>query len=443
MRTKLILQGVFWILVYLLLVSVPLIILLVGEVPEGREFWREFSVALGFAGLAMMSLQFVLTARFKAIKAPYGADIIYHFHRQISLVGLVLILAHPLILFIFNPEYLKLLNLVTAPWRARAGVTSVVLLLVLIAASLWRKQFKIHYTSWRIWHGILATAVIALVIVHVVLARHYLNTPLKQAVWIAYGVVWVGLLLYTRLFKPLLLLCRPYLVERVTPERGNAWSLTVKPSGHRGLRFMPGQFAWITVRSSPFADAEHPFSFSSSAEQTGSLTFTIKELGDFTRQVKTIQPGEKVYVDGPFGHFSLDRHPHARQFGFIAGGVGITPIMSMLRTLAARGDARPLTLIYANKDWESVIFREELDDLQGKLNLKVVHVLEKPPAGWSGEQGFINQAVLERHLPADRQRNLMEVFICGPQPMMNAVEQALANLGVSFGDFHSERFNLV
>ena len=443
MRTKLILQGIFWILVYLLLITAPLIILLIGEVPEGREFWREFSVALGFAGLAMMSLQFVLTARFKSLKAPYGADIVYHFHRQISLVGLVLILAHPLLLFIFQPDYLKLLNLFTAPWRARAGVTSVILLLILIGASIWRKQLKINYTSWRIWHGILATVVVALVIVHVVLARHYLNTPWKQALWIGYGAVWILLLLYTRILKPLLLLRRPYVIDSVTPERGSAWSLTVKPDGHPGMRFQPGQFAWITVRASPFAEAEHPFSISSSAEQADRLTFTIKELGDFTRTIKNLQPGEKVYVDGPFGHFSVDRHPHAEQFVFIAGGVGITPMMSTLRTLADRRDRRALTLIYASRDWDSVIFREELDRLSGVLDLKLVHVLEKPPADWQGEQGYINQAILERHLPADRARNTVEVFICGPLPMLNAVENALSALGVPFGDFHSERFDLV
>lgn len=443
MRRQYVVKGVFWILVYILLVSAPLLILLSGQMPEGREFWREFSVALGFAGLALMSLQFVLTARFKSIKAPYGADIVYHFHRQISFVALVFILVHPLLLFAFSPDTLALLNLFSAPWRARAGVTAVLLLLVLIGASLWRKRFKIEYTRWRIWHGILATAVIALATTHIVLARHYLNTPLKQTLWVAYGVFWVLLLAYIRVLKPILLLRRPYEIESVLPERGNAWSLTIRPVGHAGFHFMPGQFAWITVGDSPFSETEHPFSFSSSAESRGSLTFTIKELGDFTRTIKTLQPGRRVYVDGPFGHFSVERHPHAQQFVFIAGGVGITPIMSTLRTLAQRGEQRPLTLIYANRDWESITFREEIESLQKTLALKVVHVLEKPPADWNGETGFVTQAILERHLPQSQRRNAIEVFICGPQPMLNAVERALSNLGIPFGDYHSEQFSLV
>lgn len=443
MKKTYVVQGIFWILVYLVLVSAPLAILLIGPVPEGREFWRELSVALGFAGLAMMALQFVLTARFKWLKAPYGADIVYHFHRQISFVALLLILAHPLLLFVFSPNTLALLNLFSAPWRARAGVTAVVMLLVLIGASVWRKRLKIEYTNWRIWHGILATLVIALAIAHVVLARHYLNTPWKQILWVTYGGFWVGLLIYVRIIKPILLLRRPYEVVSVTPERGNAWSLTVRPTGHTGLKFMPGQFAWITVLSSPFAEAEHPFSFSSSANQPGHLTFTIKELGDFTRQIKNLQPGQKVYVDGPFGHFSIDRHLHAEQFVFVAGGVGITPVMSMLRSMADRGDKRPLTLLYANKDWDSIIFREELDALKSALQLNLVHVLEKPPADWDGETGFVTRTILERYLSKVSKPNSIEIFICGPQPMINAVENALTQMRVPFGDFHSERFDLV
>ena len=304
-------------------------------------------------------------------------------------------------------------------------------------------RLKIEYTAWRIWHGILAIAIVALTMGHIILARHYLNTPTKQVLWIAYGLFWIGLLAYVRIIKPIMLMRQPYEVEKVIPERGNAWSLVLKPVGHPGMTFMPGQFAWITAWKSPFADTEHPFSFSSSASQPNQLAFTIKELGDFTATIKTLQPGQKVYLDGPFGHFSIDRHSHARMFAFIAGGVGITPMMSMLRTLADRGDKRPLLLIYANKDWENVIFREELENLKDFLNLTLIHVLEKSPPGWTGETGFISKSILGRYLPKDLPHNSIEVFICGPQPMMNAMEKALGKLGIPFGDFHSERFNLV
>lgn len=443
MHRKKTLQGVFWILVYLLLTLAPLAIILAGPRPEGRELWREFSVALGFVGLAMMALQFVLTARFKTIKSPYGADVVYYFHRQISLVTFALILAHPLLLFIFAPQTLRLLNIFTAPWRARAGVTALVALAVLIAISIWRKQIKLEYNRWRVWHGLLAIAAVTLAMMHILLVGHYMNTPLKQALWLGYGLFWVFLLLYVRLIKPFLLQRKPYEVVKTVQERGDSWTLVLKPIGHPGMSFMPGQFAWLTAWASPFSDQEHPFSFSSSAACTEQLSFTIKERGDFTRKIKEMSPGQRVYLDGPFGAFSVDRHPHANQYVFIAGGIGISPMMSMLRTLADRQDQRPLTLIYGNRDWESVTFREEIEAFQSRLNLKVVHVLENPPEGWKGESGLITYELLERYVPSERNRNDCEIFICGPKPMMDAVETALSRLGVYMGDYHSERFDLV
>jgi predicted ferric reductase len=440
-RVKLYFQGTFWVLVYLVVILAPLFALLLGPVPTARGFWREFSVALGFAGLAMMGCQFALTARFQRVKAPFGSDIVYFFHRQISLVAFVLILAHPLILFVTAPDTLQLLNVLAAPWRARAGVTALLALAALIALSLWRKQFKFHYDEWRIWHGVLATAAVALAMAHIVGVGHYVGTPWKRTLWIGYGTAWVGLLAYVRIFKPWRELKHPYRVEQVIQERGNAWTLALRPDGHKGIKFSPGQFAWLTIWDSPFSDRDHPFSFSSSAAHSERLEFTVKELGDFTARIKEVKPGQVVYLDGPHGAFSIDRHPRAPGYVFIAGGVGITPIMSMLRTLADRDDRRPLLLIYANKTWETVTFQEEIKSLQERLNLQVVYVLEQPPDDWKGEKGFVNADLLKRYLPEDLGRH--EHFICGPEPMMNAVEKTLNRLGVPFARFHSERFNLV
>src|SRR5258708_39397478 len=99
------LRGAVWILVYLLFILAPLFALLAGSHAPTRGFWTEFSVALGYSGLAMMGLQFGLTARFRYITGLWGEDVIYHFHRQISLVAVGLVVAHPLILVAVQPEF--------------------------------------------------------------------------------------------------------------------------------------------------------------------------------------------------------------------------------------------------------------------------------------------------------------------------------------------------
>ena len=108
-------HGAVWIIVYLLFVLAPLFALLAGSLPPARDFWTEFSVAIGYSGLAMMGLQFGLTARFRYVTEPWGEDVIYHFHRQISLIAVGLVVAHPLILFTVRPELLAPLNFIDAP----------------------------------------------------------------------------------------------------------------------------------------------------------------------------------------------------------------------------------------------------------------------------------------------------------------------------------------
>lgn len=153
-----------------------------------------------------------------------------------------------------------------------------------------------------------------------------------------------------------------------------------------------------------------------------------------------MEPGQRAYLDGPYGVFSVDRNL-ASSYVFIAGGIGITPIMSMLRTLADRSDERPLTLVYASKTWDEVIFREEIDRLCMRLTLRVIHVIEQPDDSWGGERGFVNAEILGRYVPKDRKE--VDYFICGPDPMMDAVEEALTELEVPLGQIHSERYNLV
>lgn len=434
------LRAAFWLSVYLALVLAPLFALLVGPTPAGLGFWWDFSLALGFAGTAMMGVQFLLTARFRRATAPFGIDLVYYFHRHLALVGFALLLAHPLILFVDNPPLLSLLNPIEAPWHMVAGSGSLVACAVLVASSLWRKPLRLHYDAWRIGHAALAAAAVLLAIVHIDGVGYYVATPWKRALWTLIAGSLLGVLAYVRAVRPARLRRTPYRVTAVRPERGDAWTLALEPDGHAGMRFTAGQFVWLTIRHSPYAMKEHPFSISSCPDDRGGIELTIKELGDFTRTIKTVRPGETAYVDGPYGTFTCERHP-AGGYVFIGGGIGLAPIMSMLRALAARGDARPILLICANSRWERIPFREAMHALEARLRLRIVHVLEEPPAHWEGEVGYVTDAVLRRHLPpvdADR-----EYLICGPPPMLAAVEAALRRVGVPLGRVHSELFDLV
>jgi len=437
-------RGAVWLILYLFFVLAPLYALLTGSLPPSRDFWTEFSAAIGYAGLAIMGLQFGLTARFRYVTEPWGEDVIYHFHRRISLLAVGLVVAHPLILFAVRPELIALLNSIRAPWRARFAALSVYSLLALVGMALWRVKWKIRYETWHLTHILLAIIAVAAGLLHMVGWGFYLTDIRKRALWIGLTVFWIGLLLYVRIVKPLLILRRPYRVSEVRKERGDTSTLVMQPDGHPGFRFSPGQFAWLTVYGSPFKITGHPFSFSSSAAVTdGRVEMTIRNLGDFTSEIHKVPVGKRVYLDGPYGAFTIG-HP-ADMHVLIAGGIGITPMMSMIRTLADRRDPRPIILLYGNENWESITFREELEALQNdadaRLDLTVIHVLTNPSDDWTGERGFITAELFKRHLPTPYADH--EYFICGPDVMMDAIEKALGELHVPMSKYHSERYSFV
>ncbi len=424
-----------WIVIYLLFILGPLFALMLGSWPKPRDFWTEFSVALGYAGLAMMGLQFGLTARFRCITKPWGDDLIYHVHRRLSIIGVALVVVHPLILFVVQPQFLALLNTFTAPWRARFAALSTYSLIAIVVMAVWRKKLKLSYETWHISHMLLAVAAVAGGVIHMIGWGYYLVIPWKRALWIGMSVFWVGLLAYVRVIKPLFLIRRPYRVVEVREERGDTHTLVMLPEGHPGFRFAPGQWGWLTVWESPFKASGHPFVFSSSAAVSdGRVEMSIRNLGDFTSTIRTIPAGKRVYLDGPYGSFTVGDTPALHVL--IAGGVGISPMMSIIRTFADRGDQRPVILVYGSRDWESVTFREELEILKPRLNLTIVHVLEDPPDGWTGEKGCIATVLLKRHLPLPYADH--EYFICGPDIMMDAAENILDELGVPISRYRSE-----
>jgi predicted ferric reductase len=434
------LRGAVWILVYLLFILAPLFALLAGSHSPTRDFWTEFSVALGYSGLAMMGLQFGLTARFRYVTEPWGEDVIYHFHRQISLVAVGLVVAHPVILAVVQPDLFALSNMREAPLSAYLAILSIFSVIALVVTALWRAALNLKYETWHLTHIVLAVVAIAAGVVHMVGSSFYLVDPWKQSLWIGLTIFWIGLLFYVRIIKPLFMLRRPYRVLEVRRERGETTTLVMQPEGHPGFHFSPGQFGWLMVWGSPFKITAHPFSFSSSAAAKGGrVEMSIRNLGDFTKEIQRVPVGERVYLDGPYGAFTIGNP--ADMHVLIAGGVGVTPMMSMIRTLADRGDRRPVILLYGSKDLESITFREELEVLEARLDLSVVHVLANPPAGWTGEQGFINAEMFKRHLPPPYSDH--EYFICGPGVMMDAIEKALGEMGVPMAKYHSERYSFV
>lgn len=406
--------------------------------PLAGGFWVGFAVALGFASLGMFGMQFILTARFQLVAAPFGTDILYYFHRYLGYLVLGVVGVHAGVSVATDPGLLAGLSPSSPSRPLLLGAVAFLAAATLVASSVGRQALGLPYEGWRAFHAVLAVVTVGGGLLHALDYGTHTSAVWARAFWFVYGMAGVGILAYVRVVKPWRTRRRPWRVVENREEAGGTATLALEPVDHPGLDYGAGQFAWLTLDRSPFAMAEHPFSFSSAPGSRPRAEFTIQPLGDFTRRAVDAAEGTVAYVEGPHGIFTVEDHP-APGYVFVAGGIGIAPIMSILRDRADRGDDRPFLLLYATRTLDGAVFREELDALTGTLDLRVVHVVEDPPPGWEGESGRIDADLLERHLPEDAAAR--HYLMCGPEPMQEALEILLQDAGVASSHLNSEVFH--
>ncbi|MGJ7460680.1 ferredoxin reductase family protein [Halomonas sp. MA07-2] len=432
-------RALQWGAVYLGLALLPMAVVLARPPDEARGLGVEFGAMLGLLALAVMALQALVSGRHRWFGATLGFDNLLQFHRRMGLVALLLVVAHPSVMLVSRPAWLDYLDPREETLRALTLMGLLLATLLLVATSLWRLACGLSYERWRALHGVLAVAVVGGGLGHALMVGHYTagGAGLLLALLIVMSLLLVA---ETRLLRPWRLRRRPWQVVETLPVRGEATTLVLAPVGRHRLAFAPGQFIWITLGDTPFQLQQHPFSIASSAERPERLAFTAKQMGDFTATLPEVAVGTRAFVEGPFGAFLPDaRNPSGAVL--IAGGIGVTPMMSILRTFADRSERLPLWLIYANPTWEEATFREELEALAERLRLEVIHVLDEPPEEWQGERGLVDRDLLARRLPADDGRR--DYFICGPGPLMDAAEGALIELGIAPTRLYSDRFDIV
>lgn len=440
---SLLVRGMLWFTLYMGLVLAPGAVAVIADPFDApRPMLVEISAALGLVAFAVIATQFALVSRFQASSKPFGTDALVQFHQYIGGIALALVIAHPLLL--------NAAGLPGGAWNpfdpglaTRSGAIALWALVLLVVTTVFRRRLRLAYEAWQLLHLALATLAGVAMLVHVLAVNGYTRTVPVRFTMLAYAAAFGIVTLQYRLLRPLRLRQQPWEVTANLDAGGSTRLLRVRPVGHAGFLFDPGQFAWLVTGRTPLWAQQHPLSIASSAERGPDRTieFAIKALGDWSsRVVPNLAPGTRVWVDGPFGAFTTERKA-GQGFVMIAGGIGIAPMRSMLLSMRDREDRRHVVLLYAAHDEGRMILREEIEGLCGSLNIDLVLVLEAPPAGWTGERGQVTRDTLQRHLPAQFRR--YHYFVCGPPPMMDAVERVLATLGAPTASIDSERFNVV
>jgi 3-phenylpropionate/trans-cinnamate dioxygenase ferredoxin reductase subunit len=405
--------------------------------------WGRLSVLTGLLALSALVCAAVLPSRLRSLNRAFGIESVIDLHRFLGVVTTALVFAHLACVVAADPRNVALLDLAKAPGRAQAATGATIALVALAALALLRRQARLSYELWRASHIAFASAALVFSAMHVWLLDQLVRDATIGALLMVMAALVIGIFGYRWAWRSMFDPSTEFVVRDVRRENATVSTLVLEPRSRGGApatswAFAPGQFAWIRLNRSVLAE-EHPFTIASSAHN-GTTEFTIRHAGDFTRAIRTLPQGSPVWVDGPHGAFTNDS-PVASGFVMIAGGVGITPMMSMLRTAAHRGDQRPYRLVVVASKPQDLLFRGELAQLRLHIDLEVTEVLRRPTEGWSGHTGDIDVQLMSVVLAGTERSDELEYFICGPPSLVTDALSVLDLIGVAPQHIHTEQFD--
>jgi len=314
----------------------------------------------GLLGEYFLLMQLVLIGRMRWLEHVFGFDKLNQIHRWTGYSILVLLLSHPILLVIGNSiangvsyfaqfaDYLANKEDVLIAFVGLMILTYVVFLSIVVV------KRKLRYETWYFVHLLTYLAI------GLALSHQFETGDLREGVylyyWYALNFVIFGMILAYRFLRPLVLFTRHrFVIYNVVQESHNVWSLYITGRKIDDFKFKSGQYVNINILSKGMWYS-HPFSFSDSYNGKY-LRFTIKNSGDFTSLISGVRPGMHVIIDGPLGLF-VDSIAGRNKFLFIAGGIGITPLLSMSKSLASKGE--DVILLYGVRSIQDLVFKIRL-----------------------------------------------------------------------------------
>jgi predicted ferric reductase len=431
------------IVLYPLIVIFPVVLATaLGAATHG--YFSELGRNAALTAVMIILLQGILAGRFKWIVHPFGLDIVLRFHKYMAMAAAVLLLLHPVLLAAGSGN-LGLLISLDLPWYIWLGKITLLLVLVNVGVSWYQRNLHLKFEKWRFLHDVLGPVIIVFAFVHSITVGHDLQHPLMQVLWVVFFVTAVLVFVWHRMIRPRQLQQHLWEVMDVQPETDDVWTVTLKPpAGKKVFEYLPGQFQFITFfRGRQLPVEEHHWTISSSPAEKNFVTSTIKALGDFTATIKQTRPGDTAAVHAAFGRFTYTLHPEEKDLVFLAGGIGITPLMSMLRHMRDVQADHSVVLLYGNPNTEQAVFHPEIMEIEAGAHpqLKVVDVLSDPDENWDGEIGYIDKEKIIRHCGENLSGKTF--YVCGPPPLVAAVISALDELAVSHRQVRVEIFSFL
>ena len=376
---------------------------------------------MGIIGIYFIFILFLLISRFWPLEHFYGHDILSYKHRRQGKITLIILLFHPVLLVLgygmineLNPlaQYLQFFTEYPYVWMASI---SLFLLILVVVTSLTIIRAKWRYEAWYWVHLLVYLATLGGIWHQFANGGDLVGRGAFYFFWLILYIVVFGIFLVSRFLVPVLRFARHgFYVSRIERETHDVISIYIEGN----LKFQPGQFILVRFLARGFWYESHPFTISGSP-----LRITPKAVGDFSSKLSNLPLGTKVLIEGPLGRFTADR-AQGKPTLLIAGGIGVTPLRVLFEEFTrASPRLRRVDLIYAARSNQDFALKNELDRIGS-----VLYTTEK-----------LTPEFIKNQIPDVAQRF---VYLCGPPPMMEVVQNMLKNLGVPKKNILYEKFQL-
>lgn len=384
----------------------------------------------GLLAVCLVFIQILLALKISLLDKLIGLDKVYRLHQINGYSIVILGVFHSLLILL--PEGLATFPLGKKYWPEMLGMLSLFMLFTMVLSAQWKKKL-LPYHLWRQIHRFCGYAVVPTLVIHIFFVSDSFEATIPQ-----YGllIIFFSLIMSVILIKTYhnLRSSRGYTIQSVDRASSDVWHITVH-SPHPYFH-MPGQFCYVTVKSENVSPEPHPFSIGACSSDLSELHFYIKCSGDWTQSLESIKTGAQVKLLGPFGMFTFLTKKKNPNIIFIAAGIGITPMLSMLNYLSQNSRKhKRILLIWCLRKKEDNFLAEQLDGLSHQLsNLKIEMVYSREGGGRLTKEKL--HSIL-RDYPVSSQ-----CYLCGPGAMISEMSYSLRTLGYSHNTIFHEKFSL-
>jgi predicted ferric reductase len=404
--------------------------------PPAHNVFGAIGRLLGLYLAFVLAVQLLLVARLPLLDRGFGMDHLTAWHRWTGFTVFWLALLHPVFVLLGFARYDKIsffqetVNF-AAQMPVLLGMIAVGLIVVVVALSVRAARRRLSYETWHAIH-LLLYAVVVLGVIHQV----YEGTAFKinigtQIYWWGLWAFAIGALLTGRLVVPLIRNARHrFRVAAVVPESDDTVSVHVTGRDLHRLPARAGQFMLWRFPGHNRWWQVNPFSLSA-APNGRTLRLTAKGIGTTSKGLRDLPVGTRAYLEGPYGALTARQRTRDKTL-LIAGGIGITPIRSLLEDPELTGD---IVVLYRVRDLADAVLGGELQNLAQERGARL-HALTGRTG--PGNQPFSPEG-LAALVPDVRER---DVYLCGPGPLTLAVLGTLRRLGVPSRQIHAEFFRL-